>query len=289
VRIRPPEETGEAGRDRDPGRRVLAGPKPLRVLVVDDNRDVADSLSLLIKVWGHDVRRAYGGRAALDAAAAHQPDVLLVDLTMPVVDGNQVARQLRGQTRFKGTLLIAMTGYGDDEHCLASEAAGFDQYLVKPVDLSALEKLLLLEQGRRARPPDAAPPTPRPNGILVVDGDERLRHLLCAGMRQQGFVVWLAADGQEALDLYWRQHRAIDVVLLDVCLPVLDGPRTLAALRELNPRVCCCFMSGDLGGCTEAGLRALGAAVLPKPFHLLEVATMLWELASRAKWDPLPS
>jgi CheY-like chemotaxis protein len=100
-------------------------------------------------------------------------------------------------------------------------------------------------------------------------------------MRQQGFAVWLAAGGGEALDLYRRHRRAIDVVLMDVRMPGLDGPQTLAAIQELNPQVRCCFMSGGLGSYTERGLRDLGAAALiGKPFRLAEVVRALWELAS---------
>jgi two-component system, OmpR family, response regulator len=123
---------------------------------------------------------------------------------------------------------------------------------------------------------------PRVLGILIVDDEFSLRHMLNIGMRQQGFAVWVAAGGQEALELYRCHHESIDVVLLDVRMPGLDGPRTLAALRELNPQVRCCFMSGDPGSYTEAALRDVGAAaVLPKPFHLAEVGRMLLEVAGR--------
>ena len=122
--------------------------------------------------------------------------------------------------------------------------------------------------------------TPRAYGILVVDDEHHLRGVLGHSMRQQGFAVWLAADGHEALDLYRRHRAAIDVVLLDVHMPGPDGPRTLAALRGLNPQLRCCFMSGDLGSYTEGQLRALGAAgVLHKPFPLAETAEGLWQLA----------
>jgi CheY-like chemotaxis protein len=118
-------------------------------------------------------------------------------------------------------------------------------------------------------------------GILVVDDDEGVRSLLNFTMRQQGFAVWLAADGQEALDLYRHHRDTIDVVLLDVRMPGMDGPQTLAKLHQLNPQICCCFMSGDLGSYTEGQLGNLGArAVLLKPFHLGQLARVLWELAN---------
>jgi CheY-like chemotaxis protein len=129
--------------------------------------------------------------------------------------------------------------------------------------------------------------TPRQYGILIADDEGCVRSVLNLGMRQRGFAVWLAADGREALDLYQRYRETIDVVLLDVQMPGVDGPRTLAALQALNPRVRCCFMSGDLGAYTEEWLRDLGAvAVIPKPFRLAEVTQILWEMASEAELSP---
>jgi CheY-like chemotaxis protein len=142
-------------------------------------------------------------------------------------------------------------------------------------------------EGRPADPPASALVPPRQYGLLVVDDDEGVRGVLGVGLRQQGFAVWLASGGREALDLYRQHSRAIDVVLLDVRMPGLDGPQTLAALQELNPQVCCCFMSGGLGSYTQEGLRDLGAAaVLPKPFRLPEVARVLLGLAGDANGEP---
>jgi CheY-like chemotaxis protein len=141
-------------------------------------------------------------------------------------------------------------------------------------------------QHSRAGPPKnlLAPQQP---GILAVDDKWCVRGLLDEGLRQQGFALWLAADGQEALDLYQQHARAIDVALLDVRMPDLDGPQTLAALREINPHVCCGFMSGDLGRYTERELYDLGAAaVIRKPFRLADVARVLGELAGRADRQP---
>ncbi|HEY1862073.1 MAG TPA: response regulator [Gemmataceae bacterium] len=131
-------------------------------------------------------------------------------------------------------------------------------------------------------------------GILVADDEEGVRGVLAIGMRQHGFDVWLAADGQQALDLYRRHGESIDVVLLDVRMPGRDGPQTLAALQQLNPRVRCCFMSGDFdcyneeGRCyTEERLRDMGAAaVIPKPFRLDQIGQMLCQLVSKADLSP---
>ncbi len=120
-------------------------------------------------------------------------------------------------------------------------------------------------------------PSPRDEANGQVDCNQGAA--ACPG----GQHVRAAADGQEALDLYRRHRETIDVVLLDVRMPGLDGPRTLAALQELNPRVRCCFMSGNPGTCTEKGLRRLGAAsVLPKPFGLDDAALVLLGMAQDA-------
>jgi DNA-binding response OmpR family regulator len=135
-------------------------------------------------------------------------------------------------------------------------------------------------QGRLTEP-DASPASRRAYGILVVDDRPDVGGMLEVGLRQEGFAVWLAANGREALDLYRRHRQTIDVVLLDVRMPGLDGPQTLAILRELNPRIGCCFMSGDIAIYDACQLRAWGAAAMfQKPFELAEVARALRELAS---------
>jgi two-component system, OmpR family, response regulator len=123
----------------------------------------------------------------------------------------------------------------------------------------------------------------RGQGVLVVDDDPEVRAAVDEGLRLHGFAVWLAADGQEALDLYRYHCETIDVALLDVCMPGLDGPRTLAALQKLSPHIRCCFMTGYLGTHTEQALRGLGAdAVFMKPFLLSDVAQVLRTVAHPA-------
>jgi CheY-like chemotaxis protein len=256
------------------------GHRSLRIVVVDDNRDVAESFSKLLERWGHVVQWTCDGASALKLISVDRPDVMLLDFAMPEMDGCDVAREVRRQRRFNETLLIAVSGYADEQHRRVCAEAGFDQYLVKPVDFATLEALLLAQQTRAAESLSTPLVTPRQYGILIADDEGCVRSVLNLGMRQRGFAVWLAADGREALDLYQRHREAIDVVLLDVQMPGADGPWTLAALQELDPRVRCCFMSADPDDYAERGLRNLGAfAVIPKPFRLAEVTQMLWETA----------
>jgi len=116
----------------------------------------------------------------------------------------------------------------------------------------------------------------------VADDQLGVGSVLDVALRQEGFTVWLAVNGREALDLYRRYRQTIDVVLLDVRMPGLDGPHTLAALRELNPKIRCCFMSGDISRVDECQLRDWRAAgMFQKPFELAEAAQTLRELAAR--------
>ncbi len=129
--------------------------------------------------------------------------------------------------------------------------------------------------------PEAPFAAAQPPGILVVDDEWEVRTILSEGLRREGFAVWQAADGYEALDLYRYHGESIGAVLLDVRMPGPDGPQTLAALRAIDPQVRCCFVTGDPGRYTVEDLHRLGAAaVLGKPFRLDAVAQVARELVS---------
>jgi CheY-like chemotaxis protein len=139
------------------------------------------------------------------------------------------------------------------------------------VDASNLGHSLALAtlSGRWTNRPELFHETARPYGVLVVDDEACLRAFLNLSMRRLGYATWVAGSGQEAFDVYQRHRQEIDVVLMDVRMPGLDGPQTLLSLQALNPHVECCFMSGDLGDYTEQRLYELGAvAVFRKPFQL---------------------
>jgi CheY-like chemotaxis protein len=112
-----------------------------RVLVVEDNRDSATSLSVLLELMGHEVRVAYTGPEAVAMAAEWPPEVTISDIGLPGFDGFEVARRLRCQLG-KGPLLVALTGYGRDEDRRQSREAGFDHHLVKPADPAELQRML---------------------------------------------------------------------------------------------------------------------------------------------------
>ena len=114
----------------------------MHILVVDDNPDAVEILTLLLKGWGHDVRTAYNGPQAIEEAQAYQPEVVLMDIGLPGMDGYEVARRLRTEAPANQPFLVALTGYGGDEDYRRSREAGFDQHLLKPVSSVLLQKLL---------------------------------------------------------------------------------------------------------------------------------------------------
>ncbi|MBF6649345.1 response regulator, partial [Methylobacter sp. BlB1] len=115
---------------------------PLRILVVDDNRDAAQSLSMLLTSEGHAVRLAYDGYTALEVALAERPQIMLLDIGLPGMDGYAVARALRQDPALKRMQLIALSGYGRQGDHEQAKTAGFNGYLTKPVDFDELQGAL---------------------------------------------------------------------------------------------------------------------------------------------------
>jgi CheY-like chemotaxis protein len=113
-----------------------------RILVVDDLADAADSLALLLELWGYAAEVCYDGATALGTARTCRPRVVLLDVAMPRIDGFQVAQRLRAQPEFADTVIIGITGYGDEANRSRARLAGMDHYLLKPVDLDDLQALL---------------------------------------------------------------------------------------------------------------------------------------------------
>jgi PAS domain S-box-containing protein len=143
----------KAPKDAESG--PLPAPTRVRLLVVDDNLDAADSLAMVLRIIGHEVETANDGIAAVGAAAAFHPDVILLDIGLPKMDGYDVARHIREQAGGADVILVALTGWGQEEDRHRSRAAGFDHHLTKPVDFKDLKKLLAgIKSSPQRRPPD---------------------------------------------------------------------------------------------------------------------------------------
>jgi CheY-like chemotaxis protein len=129
------EENGDAGSAGQSAKQ--------KILVVDDNQDAAETLAMLLEFMGNsEVRVVNGGQAALDLMANFHPDVVLLDIGMPGMDGHEVARRIRQQPQFASTRLVALTGWGQEEDRRRTQESGFDHHLTKPVDIASLQALL---------------------------------------------------------------------------------------------------------------------------------------------------
>jgi CheY-like chemotaxis protein len=121
-----------------------------RILVVDDNRDAATSLAMMLKLMGNETKTAHDGLEALDIAAAFLPDLILLDIGMPRLNGSETAKRIRTQPWGKDVVLVALTGWGQEEDRRKSAESGFNLHMVKPIELATLESLLINLQANTA-------------------------------------------------------------------------------------------------------------------------------------------
>lgn len=112
------------------------------MLVVDDNRDSADTMTALLRAWGHEVRTLYDGQSVISIVAEYQPEVVLLDIGLPKINGYELARRLRQSGSLRRIVLVAFTGYGQDEDRQRVREAGFDHHLLKPLEPETLEKII---------------------------------------------------------------------------------------------------------------------------------------------------
>jgi PAS domain S-box-containing protein len=146
VRLPVLSESGEAEPQPEPVPERLMTAR--RILVVDDNRDAARSLAMLLKVTGNDTRSAHDGLEAIEQAEAYRPTVILLDIGLPKVNGYDVCRRIRASAWGKDIVMVALTGWGQEEDRRKSQDAGFDHHLIKPPEFSKLKALLLSLDGR---------------------------------------------------------------------------------------------------------------------------------------------
>jgi CheY-like chemotaxis protein len=119
------------------------------VLVVDDNVDAAESIAAVLRLYGHEVRCVFEGRSALEEAERYAPDVVVLDIGLPGMDGYEVAQRLRKRPRFGRTPILAVTGYGSEADRQRAHRAGFDHHLTKPVDPDTLQRFIVQSRARR--------------------------------------------------------------------------------------------------------------------------------------------
>ena len=129
---------------------VTSQRQTLRVLVVDDNHDAAMGLSLILRALGHQSQVIYEGLTAVETALQYQPNLVLLDLGLPGLDGWEVARRIRQEPTLNKVMLVAITGWGSDDAMLRSADAGFDFHLVKPANVSRLKQIVAMVEAGAA-------------------------------------------------------------------------------------------------------------------------------------------
>ena len=229
------------------------------IVIADDNADYAESTAFILRAQGHSVHVAYDGLQALALVESQRPDVLLLDIGLPKLNGYDVARRVRALETGRGLLLVAITGWGQERDRELANEAGFDQHLVKPVDPEALMKIIarrpcasapdgaasssrspaadpaVAAETRRTTPVASTRETRTDGGdvtrrrVLVVDDNEDVRTSVSDMLRDAGYEVEAAPDGTAAVDLAerWRPH----CVLVDLNMPIVNGYELARQLR----------------------------------------------------------
>jgi PAS domain S-box-containing protein len=267
-----------------------------RVLVVDDNRDAAESLAHLVEMFGHDVCVAHDGPSALALARDHAPDVVVCDIGLPGMDGYAVARRLRSE-RPGGIHLVAVSGYAQPEDVRAALDAGFDDHLAKPADPDALARLLSSPRRRsalragRARPREDGAPT----RVLVVEdnpADAELVRMALQDAAERPFEVTEASSLSDAIARA-QADDAPDAILLDLTLPDATGLDAVRRVAEAAPDVPVVVLTGADGALGPAAIEAgaqdfigKGAVSAEVLARALRYAIARSQRAVRASRDP---
>ncbi len=213
----------------------------LRVLIVDDNRDGADALGLLVEELGNIVHVTYGGRQALEVASAFRPDLLLVDLVMPDVDGFDLVARLRQTPDFAQTKIVAVTGQKDDQHKIMAMKAGCDDVLVKPAALAEIKAVLasaipLISPLKKTPPNVKERATPTGERRLPIDEARKIRSDRLSKNLTQSESEAAICDGiirfQEEY-LGWRSEQVQVHFIRDLLVVRIRGVLTLAE-RQLG-------------------------------------------------------
>ncbi len=153
VRLPALQDGAGVAEDRQAAAGVMPPCGARRVLVVDDNESAADMLAAVVEMLGHEVRTALDGARAIEVAASFRPEVIIMDLGMPTMSGYEAARRIRSEPWGAGIVMVALTGWGQEEHRIRTKEAGFDRHLVKPATAETLERLLAGDEALDRRPP----------------------------------------------------------------------------------------------------------------------------------------
>lgn len=230
-----------------------------RILVADDNVDNAETLAMLLGMHGGDVRVAHDGAEAVALAREFRPEVVILDIGMPRMDGHEACRRIRELPGGERIVMVAQTGWAQPDDRRRSREAGFDLHVTKPVDPDELMRAVAELQRERA---GVAPGSHR---VLIIDDDEELRVSLAELLLEEGFEVLAAASGPAGLALATGAVRP-DAILLDYRMPGFDGGQVYERLRSAGLGGAVILVTAALAGPELASRHGI-PQVLGKPFE----------------------
>lgn len=247
------------------------------VLLADADRELRDTFGAFLSRNGFHVDHAADGLECVAVLRRVVPDLLILDQQLPWGGGDGVLGILsKDPALCPGQILLTSPLAAQEVRDNLPSSLGVE-VLTKPFTLSALLPHVPIPTSDGHL--QAAIGTNR-RGILIVDDEFAIRDFLQALLQRHGYCVWTAASGDEALDSCCDHGEEIDIVLLDVQMPGMNGPQTLDGIRQFDPELPVCFMTGDLGGYNSGELLALGARfVFGKPFRIDEVLRVVRSLA----------
>lgn len=224
---------------------------PTKILVVDDNADLRDTLYLILKRRGFDVDRAGDGKSAVEKIENQHFDVVLMDIVMPEMNGVEAFRRIREIDR--KVKVILMTAYYEEEELKAALDDGVYQTVHKPVEVARLIEMIK----EAAKNPQ----------ILIVDDDPDFCHTMTRTLELKGYRVKTAGSGEEAITL--SGSVPFQVAFVDVKLPQIDGLDTCTRLKDINSELVVIMMTAyreEVGDRMEKALATSAATCLYKPF-----------------------
>ncbi len=236
------------------------------VLVVDDNEDLLETFSLILKKRGFNVHTAGSGVAAVDKFRAHPVDVILMDIVMPEMNGVEAFRKIREIN--PRARVILMTAYSEDELLKMALSEGAHRVIHKPLRVDKV--IELIKEAALSRL------------VLIVDDDADVRQTMAKALELDGYRVATAGSGEEAITV--ARERACQVAFVDIKLPLMDGLETYLRLKEINPDITAIMITGFRDEVKDALDKAMAASAITclyKPFDPSRALSLLNQLEDR--------
>jgi CheY-like chemotaxis protein len=236
------------------------------VLVVDDNEDLLETFSLILKRRGFNVATAENGASAVAKFKEHQYDVTLMDIVMPEMNGVEAFQKIREIN--PGASVILMTAYSEEELIQTAKDEGAQQVIHKPIRIDQL--IEMLKEAAASQP------------ILIVDDNADICHTLTRTFELQGYEVLAAGSGEEAVSI--AREQACQIAFIDIKLPNIDGLETFLRLKEINPSILTVMMTGFRNEVKDALDKAQAASAITclyKPFDPSEASELVKRIGKR--------